>query len=48
MGSNDVPATNEGAIAFLETHDYESEAILADHDEFDAEYVDRVMIPVAL
>ncbi|MFB6072222.1 MAG: GNAT family N-acetyltransferase [Halobacterium sp.] len=45
---NNVPATNEDAIAFLEAHDWETEAVREDHYRLDDEYVDEVMMAVRL
>ena len=39
-----VPATNEDAIEFLETHDWEVEAVRENHYKIDQEYVDEVML----
>ncbi|WP_277553071.1 GNAT family N-acetyltransferase [Halobaculum limi] len=41
---NSVPATNEGAIGFLESHGWEREAVREDHYRMDGEYVDEVML----
>ncbi|WP_227353654.1 GNAT family N-acetyltransferase [Haladaptatus salinisoli] len=38
-----VPATNETAIELLEEHDWETEAVRADHYLVDDEFVDEVM-----
>ncbi|GAB3674881.1 N-acetyltransferase family protein [Halopiger thermotolerans] len=43
-----VPATNEDAIAFLEAHDWETEAVREDHYKIDGDYVDEVMMAVEL
>ncbi|RZH66577.1 GNAT family N-acetyltransferase [Natrinema altunense] len=43
-----VPSTNEEAIAFLEEHDWETEAIREDHYKLDGHYVDEVMMAVEL
>ncbi|MFB6228557.1 MAG: GNAT family N-acetyltransferase [Halobacteriales archaeon] len=43
-----VPATNETAIEFLESHGWETEAVRADHYKIDGEYVDEVMMAVSL
>ena len=43
-----VPSTNEDAIAFLETHGWETEAVREHHYKLDGEYVDEVMMAVAL
>ncbi len=45
---NSVPATNEDAIAFLEAHGWEVEAVREDHYRLDGEYVDEVMMAVRL
>ena len=39
-----LPATNEGAIAFLEGHGWEEEARRNGHYKLDEEYVDEVML----
>jgi L-amino acid N-acyltransferase YncA len=41
---NSVPTTNEGAIAFLESEGWETEAIREGHYKIDGEYVDEVMM----
>ncbi|MFC7226898.1 GNAT family N-acetyltransferase [Salinirubellus salinus] len=41
---NSVPTTNEGAIAFLESEGWETEAIREDHYKIDGAYVDEVMM----
>jgi len=43
-----IPSTNEEAIAFLEHHDWEVEAVRADHYKIDGAYVDEVMMAVTL
>ena len=43
-----VPASNEGAIAFLESHGWEVEAVREDHYKIDGRYVDEVMMAVTL
>ncbi|SFC35234.1 L-amino acid N-acyltransferase YncA [Halobiforma haloterrestris] len=43
-----VPSTNEEAIAFLEAHDWETEAVREDHYKLDGHYVDEVMMAVEL
>jgi L-amino acid N-acyltransferase YncA len=43
-----IPATNEEAIAFLEAHGWETEAVRADHYRIDGAYVDEVMMAVSL
>jgi ribosomal protein S18 acetylase RimI-like enzyme len=41
---NSVPATNEGAIAFLSGRGWETEAVREDHYRIDGDYVDEVMM----
>jgi ribosomal protein S18 acetylase RimI-like enzyme len=41
---NSVPSTNEEGIAFLETHDWETEAVREGHYKLDGEYIDEVMM----
>ena len=43
-----IPATNEEAVAFLEAHGWETEAVRADHYKIDGSYVDEVMMAVSL
>ncbi|WP_115862647.1 GNAT family N-acetyltransferase [Halorussus litoreus] len=43
-----VPSTNDDAIAFLEGHGWETEAVREDHYKIDGEYVDEVMMAVDL
>ncbi|THE66271.1 GNAT family N-acetyltransferase [Salinadaptatus halalkaliphilus] len=43
-----VPSTNEEAIAFLEEHDWATEAIREDHYKLNGHYVDEVMMAVDL
>ncbi|ELZ09883.1 GCN5-related N-acetyltransferase [Natrinema thermotolerans DSM 11552] len=43
-----VPSTNEGAIAFLEGHGWETEAVREDHYKLNGHYVDEVMMAVEL
>jgi ribosomal protein S18 acetylase RimI-like enzyme len=43
-----VPSSNAEAIAFLEAHDWETEAVRENHYRIDGEYVDEVMMAVAL
>ncbi|WP_408958566.1 GNAT family N-acetyltransferase [Natrinema sp. 74] len=43
-----VPSTNEEAIAFLEAHEWETEAIREDHYKLNGHYVDEVMMAVEL
>ncbi|WP_435349616.1 GNAT family N-acetyltransferase [Haloarchaeobius sp. HRN-SO-5] len=45
---NSVPATNEGAIEFLERHGWETEAVRKDHYRIGGEYVDEVMMAVTV
>ncbi|MFC6718119.1 GNAT family N-acetyltransferase [Natrialbaceae archaeon GCM10025810] len=43
-----VPSTNEEAIAFLEAHDWETEAVREDHYKMNGDYVDEVMMAIDL
>ncbi|WP_049921037.1 GNAT family N-acetyltransferase [Halopiger djelfimassiliensis] len=43
-----VPSTNEEAIAFLEEHDWETEAVREDHYKLNGRDVDEVMMAVEL
>jgi L-amino acid N-acyltransferase YncA len=43
-----IPATNGEAIAFLEAHGWETEAVRADHYKIDGAHVDEVMMAVSL
>ena len=43
-----VPSSNEEAIAFLERHGWETEAVREDHYKLDGRYVDEVMMAVEL
>ncbi|UVE50171.1 GNAT family N-acetyltransferase [Haloferax larsenii] len=45
---NSVPATNEGAITFLEEHGWETEAVRENHYKINGEYVDEVMMAFSL
>lgn len=45
---NSVPATNEEARNFLETHGWHTEATREDHYKIDGEYVDEVMMARSL
>jgi ribosomal protein S18 acetylase RimI-like enzyme len=45
---NSVPATNEAAIEFLRDHGWEVEATRGGHYKMDGEYVDEVMLAVAV
>ena len=41
---NSIPSTNEEAIAFLESHGWETEAVREDHYRLNGEYLDEVMM----
>ena len=41
---NSVPSTNEAAVAFLESHGWEVEAVREDHYRIDGDYVDEVLL----
>jgi ribosomal protein S18 acetylase RimI-like enzyme len=43
-----VPSTNEDAVAFLEAHGWEVEAVRTDHYKLEGDYVDEVMLAVRL
>ncbi|WP_290815801.1 GNAT family N-acetyltransferase [Halovivax sp.] len=43
-----VPSTNEDAIAFLESHGWETEAVREDHYKLNGDAVDEVMMAVKL
>ncbi|QLK26478.1 GNAT family N-acetyltransferase [Natrinema zhouii] len=43
-----VPSTNEEAIAFLEEHNWETEAVREDHYKLNGHYVDEIMMAVEL
>ncbi|KYH27353.1 putative N-acetyltransferase [Halalkalicoccus paucihalophilus] len=43
-----IPSTNEGAVEFLEDHNWEVEAVREGHYKIDGEYVDEVMMAVSL
>jgi ribosomal protein S18 acetylase RimI-like enzyme len=43
-----VPSTNEAAIAFLEEHGWETEAVRENHYKIDGDSVDEVMLAVTL
>lgn len=43
-----IPATNEEAIEFLETHGWSEEAVRENHYTIDGQYVDEVMLAVDL
>ncbi|SFR60209.1 GNAT family N-acetyltransferase [Halogeometricum limi] len=45
---NSIPSTNEGAIAFLERHGWETEAVRENHYKMDDDYVDEVMMAVEI
>ncbi|WP_255168006.1 bifunctional helix-turn-helix transcriptional regulator/GNAT family N-acetyltransferase [Natrononativus amylolyticus] len=45
---NSVPSTNEEAIAFLEEHGWETEAVREDHYKLNGHYVDEVMMALEL
>jgi ribosomal protein S18 acetylase RimI-like enzyme len=45
---NSVPATNDSALAFLESHGWETEGIRRDHYTIDGEPVDEVMMAYTL
>jgi ribosomal protein S18 acetylase RimI-like enzyme len=45
---NSVPATNEAGIAFLESQDWEVEAVREGHYKIGGEYVDEVMLAYEL
>ena len=45
---NSVPATNEDAIAFLESHGWGTEAVRADHYKIGDDYVDEMMMAVRI
>ncbi len=43
-----VPSSNEAAITFLESQNWETEAVREDHYKIDGEYIDEVMMAVEL
>ncbi|QRV14997.1 GNAT family N-acetyltransferase [Haloterrigena salifodinae] len=43
-----VPSSNDDAVAFLEAHDWEIEAIREDHYKLNGHYVDEVMLAIEL
>ncbi|SEH14700.1 L-amino acid N-acyltransferase YncA [Natronorubrum sediminis] len=43
-----VPSSNEEAIAFLEAHDWETEAVREDHYKLNGHYADEVMMALEL
>jgi len=45
---NSVPSSNQAAIDFLESHDWEVEAVREDHYRVDDDYVDEVMMAYRL
>jgi ribosomal protein S18 acetylase RimI-like enzyme len=45
---NSIPATNEAAIAFLESKGFETEAIREDHYKIGEEYADEVMMAIVV
>ncbi len=45
---NSVPSTNETAVAFLESHGWETEAVREDHYKIGDDYVDEVMMATEL
>ncbi|WP_372480731.1 N-acetyltransferase family protein [Halomicrobium sp. HM KBTZ05] len=45
---NSIPSTNEEAIAFLDAHGWETEAVRADHYKLDGDYIDEVMMAKGL
>lgn len=45
---NSIPATNEGAIQFLQRHDWVVETVREDHYHIDGAFVDEVMLAVTL
>ncbi len=45
---NSVPATNQDAIAFLESRGWEIEAVRENHYKIDDDYVDEVMLAAAV
>jgi ribosomal protein S18 acetylase RimI-like enzyme len=45
---NSIPETNERAVAFLEAHGWETEAVRSNHYKIDGNYVDEVMMAVDL
>lgn len=45
---NSVPSVNEGAIGFLESHGWETEAVREDHYKIHGDYVDEVMMAIWL
>ncbi|WIV68035.1 bifunctional helix-turn-helix transcriptional regulator/GNAT family N-acetyltransferase [Natrialbaceae archaeon AArc-T1-2] len=45
---NSVPSTNKEAIAFLESHGWETEAVREDHYKLNGHYVDEVMMALKL
>jgi ribosomal protein S18 acetylase RimI-like enzyme len=45
---NSVPSVNDAAIAFLESHGWETEAVREDHYKINGDYVDEVMMAVRI
>jgi len=45
---NSAPSTNDRAIAFLEAHGWETEAVRENHYKIGGEYVDEVMMAIEL
>lgn len=45
---NSIPSTNEGAIAFLESKGFETEAVREDHYKIDETYIDEVMMAIVV
>lgn len=45
---NSVPATNETAISFLESHGWTTESRREDHYKIDGDYVDEVMLATTI
>jgi ribosomal protein S18 acetylase RimI-like enzyme len=45
---NSIPATNDAAIAFLESKGFETEAIREDHYKIGEEYADEVMMAIVV
>ncbi|WP_121744647.1 GNAT family N-acetyltransferase [Natronorubrum halophilum] len=43
-----VPSSNEDAIAFLDEHDWETEAVREDHYKLNGHYADEVMMAMTL
>ena len=45
---NSIPSTNEGAIAFLESKGFETEAVREDHYKIDDTYIDEIMMAIVV